>query len=468
MEYSTDYADGDVDHGDNVPQLSMLEVLKQRKRRWRLPIDVSEEEENDNEDWKRNGGFPFHQRNLGAKKSIRTKEEQLSSQERNASFHLSVDNRMSKPKTRPIHPFNTRKLLLWSLVVVTTSSALFLRSIQQLKGAIAFQLATQQRSPSAIPRFMSLATPPSSTSSQHATIPSRSDLESMKVIDLKELIKISGHNERGLLSKLKKKQDLIEFLAEKGTAVVDAPSVDTPPPTPVLKAKAKANAQTTKQQLPRQPRKMPITMPKKKTTMTTPAAVATDADDSFSDDESAPRKASPMQELFDRVYEQYPPLEFLHDGNRTLHGELDVRQRYHPMLQAGMLQTIPESEDDDEIENDDNSENDAELSEKKFKPALSGDMDLIFVGTASCTPSITRGVSCTALRLHSLASSSSQANTKKKSKKKGQFDVESSQSTNLGTWLFDCGESTQVCTVLLLLLLFVFVSFPEVFQIMER
>ncbi|OEU11088.1 Metallo-hydrolase/oxidoreductase, partial [Fragilariopsis cylindrus CCMP1102] len=45
-------------------------------------------------------------------------------------------------------------------------------------------------------------------------------------------------------------------------------------------------------------------------------------------------------------------------------------------------------------------------------------MDIIFIGTASCTPSMTRGVSCTALRLHSLPGS--------------------------GTWLFDCGEGTQL------------------------
>jgi hypothetical protein len=47
-------------------------------------------------------------------------------------------------------------------------------------------------------------------------------------------------------------------------------------------------------------------------------------------------------------------------------GEADIRQRYHPML-ANVTQS---------------------------------DMDIIFVGTASCTPGITRGVSCTAVRLN--------------------------------------------------------------------
>ena len=47
-------------------------------------------------------------------------------------------------------------------------------------------------------------------------------------------------------------------------------------------------------------------------------------------------------------------------------------------------------------------------------PVGMGDMDVTFLGTASCIPSLTRGVSCVAFRYNSLM------------------------------WLFDCGESTQL------------------------
>ena len=251
----------------------------------------------------------------------------------------------------------------------------------------------------------------------------------MKVVDLKQLIKDSGHNERGLFSKLKKKQDLVDFLAEKGTMGASET------------ATSNTAAATPKQQILEQKRKIPITMPKKRPTKATSA----DASDTNENPQTQQRQ-SPMAELWERVNAQYPALQYIRDGNRTGYGEFDIRQRYHPLLQAGNLQAIPVSELEET--NDDDSEESESASKKSFKPALSGDMDLIFVGTASCTPSITRGVSCTALRLHSLASSSSTSNKKKKDMKvmNGQqrFEVESSQSKNLGTWLFDCGESTQV------------------------
>ena len=314
----------------------------------------------------------------------------------------------------------------------------------------------------------------------------------MKVVDLKQLIKDSGLNERGLLSKLKKKQDLVDFLSERGGAAATG-SLTTPPVPAGAQSGAQSGVAVRKKQtktsdtnndddtpaattapLPPVPRratsprkKMTLSMPKKKT-------VAAGTDERARNGRRPtppPAQASPMTELFEKINEQYPSLRYLHDGNRTTMGELDVRQRYHPMLQAGNQVALTETEpggggvvgNDGDNEGDNHNDNDPSANprnqKKGYKPALSGDMDLIFVGTASCTPSITRGVSCTALRLHSLASATSVSNKKKtqnfaaaaannnnnnNKKTKQHFDVAQNSQSNLGTWLFDCGESTQV------------------------
>lgn len=81
--------------------------------------------------------------------------------------------------------------------------------------------------------------------------------------------------------------------------------------------------------------------------------------------------------------------------------EADMRQTYHPML----------------------------------KNATQSDLDIVFVGTASCTPGVTRGVSCTALRLNWR---NRQVHTEENDK------TDRSERGSMGTWLFDCGEATQL------------------------
>jgi hypothetical protein len=442
----------------------MFELLKHRKRRRRLSIQFLEEEMENNTVELESSSPSQQQRSTSTRISsrrIRTLAPTTlhfdASRDRDPAETETETGSISSTKRR-----TTRSSSLYrSLIVATTTVALLFGSIN-IDPANSFQTTRQQQarcssSSSLFPLSMSLATPPSSTSSINNAntnaIPSKTELESMKVADLKQLIKDSGFNERGLLSKLKKKQDLVDFLTEQEQApeigvssprkvvIQQTTTTPTPPPPPSPK---------------QQPRKMPITMPKKKPPTTANPAAA-DASDQQQQNQ---KQQSPMTNLFEKIHDQYPPLQYLQEGNKTLLGELDIRQRYHPMLQAGNQVALSEEEEGygEEADNDDNDEN-ASLStsagdrEKGFKPALSGDMDLIFVGTASCTPSITRGVSCTALRLHSLASSASSSNKKKQQQydtKGGQqeqtqsFDVAQNSQSNLGTWLFDCGESTQV------------------------
>ena len=183
------------------------------------------------------------------------------------------------------------------------------------------------------------------------------------------------------------------------------------------------------------------------------------------------KNASPRDAIFEFVMNRYPPLRNLNsfaqtrqeiednrqqkqhqqpksDGNHQFEsilshnpyllksfsglGESDIRQEHHPML----------------------------------KSLTSSDLDIVTVGTASCVPGVTRGVSCTALRLQwrrnvNLNSSSGKNN------RKGKNDR--TFATTGGIWIFDCGESTQVGFtnfVFLSALDFVFFSSQSTFMVM--
>lgn len=141
----------------------------------------------------------------------------------------------------------------------------------------------------------------------------------------------------------------------------------------------------------------------------------------------APAHISPKDIIFEKVLRRYPPLrnlqaaietqkEEIDDNALSAHmhpnfyrsftglGDMDVRQKYHPMLEN----------------------------------MTSSDLDLITIGTASCVPGVTRGVSCTALRLQW------RRNTGNTRDSRGP----SNGPVTGGIWIFDCGESTQVRIIL--------------------
>jgi len=202
---------------------------------------------------------------------------------------------------------------------------------------------------------------------------STTSLESLTVRELRELVKETT-SERGVLSRLKRKQDLVDFLQNKELPE-DQTATKTPEGVNGIASKRK---------------KGPLKMPSAQKDDTTTTTSRKDA-------------------IFEKVYQRYPPVRDMASFNQTSPVE-DVRQIYHPIYRSNNV---------------------------------SSDMDIVFVGTASCTPGITRGVSCTALRL----------NWRRRAAFLNPKTGRMEQMSNFqgGTWLFDVGECTQVRKIVLLL-----------------
>lgn len=280
-------------------------------------------------------------------------------------------------------------------------------ALQSLRGALAF-------SPSSFSTKSLLSFPPKELSiGSHAHFPthlyaSSSDetndtsgdfLQSLTVKQLKDRIKELAVPVK--MSQLKVKVDCVDFLVKHYSS--QASEIKSEP--------AEVNDNT------------PAPARRKKSLAMPPLDSGVTASSTAETTKDAPAHISPKDIIFEKVLRRYPPLrklqtaieaqkEEVEDDALSAHmhanfyrsftglGEMDVRQKYHPMLEN----------------------------------MTSSDLDLITIGTASCVPGVTRGVSCTALRLQW------RRNTGNTRDSRGP----SNGPVTGGIWIFDCGESTQV------------------------
>jgi hypothetical protein len=232
-----------------------------------------------------------------------------------------------------------------------------------------------------------------------AGTPTSNHFESLTVKELRLLVKEQNPLQRGLLSTLTRKKDLIHFLSsgdlphrsgEEDVAAnggQDLPGVTDEGAIGVVNDEEAESTDTNEKDL---------------VDFSSPADLASEDADAANGFDIAtssppprptrymPLRMSPRQPqlnlkdaLLKKVREMYPDAlsEKMSDDNPVA----DTRQTYHPIMAGRPL----------------------------------SDLDVVFLGTASCMPGITRGVSCTAIKLNWRRSSAS-------------------------TWLFDVGECTQV------------------------
>lgn len=238
--------------------------------------------------------------------------------------------------------------------------------------------------------FSSSATCLLSTNRHGVSCEATPQLDQLTVKELRERVK-QVSTERGTLSRLKRKQDLVEFLQSHSS----------------LQKTSKRPSPT---QMP------PLTQEGR----------------IFSTREHGEHEL-PKKNIFERVYQRYPSLRHANSMSPTTHGNSNDSSNNI-------------NNNDDEQQQEEKDRHDGQDPRQWQHPIFSGhhnitsDMDIIFVGTASCTPGVTRGVSCTALRL----------NWRRRT---DQFNpltgrMEPSGDAFLGgTWLFDVGECTQVSFV---------------------
>eukprot|EP00978_Attheya_sp_CCMP212_P019829 scaffold56142_cov39-Attheya_sp.AAC.1 len=277
---------------------------------------------------------------------------------------------------------------------------------------------------------------------------SQSELESMTVKALRGLIKERFPTER--TSHLRLKQDLVSHLLHSSNNKDAAqPTAGSVPSLDVTTVQAKVSAnpprRTKVRSMPSMPDSISPVLPVQQEQQEQQTdgssnnvngnGVQTNNGQKRNDGWS--EHYTTKQESFGKLVNQYPPLKvFVEHPDApplTGMGELDMRQDHHPMLKPFVGQSC------------------------------SSDMDVVFLGTASCAPGMTRGVSCTAIRINwrrpqitpSITAGTKQFTNQKQTQppttttnnKSGSSNTNTEQTqaaSNTGsTWLFDCGESSQ-------------------------
>ena len=258
-------------------------------------------------------------------------------------------------------------------------------------------------------------------------------LQKLTVKQLKEKIKELNLPTKTKTSHLKLKKDIVEFLytqynqhdQSQNQTLDDQPSLSSSDgeDNAVVEPAPKSNLTSQSQSLS--------------------ASTTSNTNNNDTNRNKNSNPTSPRDIIFEHVFRRYPPLrdlksfaqsqqedvdesnnneidnhQFTSILSRNPHvlkslsglGELDVRQEYHPMV----------------------------------KSLSSSDLDIVTIGTASCVPGVTRGVSCTALRLQWRRNSNNKRDSNYNKKKTNPNSNSVNTATTGGIWIFDCGESTQV------------------------